>query len=145
MAFNTNAWHEADRAVFGALVTALDGSEEGRNAFCGELPDLYNAWSYISGGGASQGPWNQAMRVLRMDAVIVGRFIEQSVAKAFAMQVVGVLRGPFESAAPVTVFRGAGQQPTVKRDFIEVANQDRLVPVWVAEIPCELVFSTETV
>lgn len=143
MIMDIQAWHKAERAAFEAMMTAISGSKEGQNAFCGELPDMYNAWSLITGGGPSQGPWNKAMKCLRVDASIVGVFIERQVALGFAMSVVNVLGAPFKPADPVLIFRGGGQQPKCGRDYIEVANTDKAIPVWTVEIPCEMVFSLE--
>lgn len=143
MNFDATAWDRAERAAFEALIAAIPNSREGRNAFLGELPDMYNTWSFITGDGPTNGPWNQSMVSMRMQAVIVGRYVERKDAQRFAMSVVALLRGPVRGTEPVYLFRGGTTQPTCRRDAIDAANHRQPVPVWTAEIPAEIVFETK--
>lgn len=139
MSIDPQSWTKAERAVFEFLLSNIPGSAEGRNAFIGELPRMYDAWSLTTGGGPAQGPWNQAMRSMPMHATIVGVFTTRETAQAFAMTVIDIF-GKFDTSIPLK-FRGGTTQPTCKRDWMTIAHAHDPVAVWVTEIPCEMIFA----
>jgi uncharacterized protein (DUF2267 family) len=112
-----NAWANAERRVFEALLDRFEG-QEGQNAFIGELPSgVVDAWSFEIGGG-SDGFKQQLSTQLSawvMRALWRGIYRERSDAQAAA----GVVRQmlPYHESAGGIHRVDWEEHPRCERDF----------------------------
>jgi hypothetical protein len=128
--------------IMTTLIATLGGTE-GKDVFRYYLPLAVPVWGvWLGGGGDVSNTWSDGQPTeLRMDAEIVGRFVQPAAAQEWGMKAISAL--PIFESGNVQWFR-MRQGGQLKIDFVvaQLKNDTKESILFEATIGCECVFLT---
>ena len=138
------AWYEAEQRAFEKLVEAA-GSEYGRDAYLGRIPNIVNAWYFESKPVTDIGESVLLARDLPTLGVpyrAEGIFLKREDCQAWAMRVIKGLPLIKDNDSNIALFRVNALGQVTYGDKVQLANERAPVDAWKMEIGFDLVFAT---
>lgn len=138
------SWTEAENAAFEAICTAT-GSQAGTSAHLGRNPGVMNAWHCSCGkiGIGGEVFYADDIPTLCIPFYAEAVFTRRAACQAWAMRIAAALPLINQETNNIIELRiqadGWGE---VKPDYVQVANEDKQIPVWRMRLDCDLVFET---
>lgn len=136
------AWTRAEQTVYRRLVKTT-ATEDKKTAFLGYLPAVVPAWAFFTGRGGNneQTLWTPEVVSIHLQAEIRSVWTDRAKAQEFVMRVIRAqLQEPTENVQAFRIRMGGLQE--IRPDILETGNEAKKILVFVADIGCELVFST---
>lgn len=145
----SNCWLEAEKKIFGQLVTGISGSVQNVNAFRGFLPNERDAWALFTGGMAT-GPIERlygttaAWCSLSIKAKIECNYFERDKCLEFGGKLLSLLqeKSNFHGIGNVMWFRLADLPNEPQMQIIPNDVGDAGAVNWLMTTPMELVIAT---